>query len=111
MRYPNVYGIDMPTRAELIASGRSDEEIRIAIGADALIYQDIESMKQSVRDLGPHLRRFEASCFDGVYITGDITPAYLDRIETARGGSEPAGEEPGQRAQMNLQFSVANDSR
>ncbi|MFZ4759227.1 MAG: amidophosphoribosyltransferase [Burkholderiaceae bacterium] len=111
VRYPNVYGIDMPTRAELIASGRSDEEIRIAIGADALIYQDQASMMESVRELGPHLKRFEASCFDGVYITGDVTPEYLDRVETARNEPQAAGEEPGQRAQMNLQFSVANDSR
>jgi amidophosphoribosyltransferase len=111
VRYPNVYGIDMPTRAELIASGRSDEEIRIAIGADALIYQDIESMKQSVRELGPHLRDFEASCFDGVYITGDVTADYLDRVEAARNAPQPAAEESGQRAQMNLQFSVASDPR
>jgi amidophosphoribosyltransferase len=80
VRYPNVYGIDMPTRAELIAHGRDDEQIRAAIGADALVYQDIESLKQSVRDAGPHLRGFDASCFDGLYITGDVTPEYLDRI-------------------------------
>jgi amidophosphoribosyltransferase len=108
VRYPNVYGIDMPTRGELIANGRSDEEIRISIGADALVYQTVEAMKQSVRDVGPHLREFEASCFDGVYITGDITPEYLDRIETAR-LLDLAGDEPGQKAQMNLQFSVASD--
>jgi amidophosphoribosyltransferase len=112
VRYPNVYGIDMPTRAELIASGRSDEEIRIAIGADALIYQDLESMKQSVRDLGPHLPVFEASCFDGRYITGDVSPEYLDRIEAARNAATDAAEDTGPKAQMNLQFSMLNaDSR
>jgi len=112
VRFPNVYGIDMPTRAELIASGRSDEEIRIAIGADALIYQDIESMKQSVRDLGPHLKVFEASCFDGRYITGDVSPEYLDRIEAARNAATDAAEDTGPKAQMNLQFSMLNaDSR
>jgi amidophosphoribosyltransferase len=84
VRYPNVYGIDMPTPGELIANGRSDDEIRRAIGADALVYQNIESMKRSVTDVNPRLTRFEASCFDGQYITGDITPEYLDRIE--RGG-------------------------
>ncbi|MFP5407230.1 MAG: amidophosphoribosyltransferase, partial [Gammaproteobacteria bacterium] len=84
VRFPNVYGIDMPTRGELIAHGRSDEEIRLAIGADALVYQSIEAVKQSVRDVNPELHRFEASCFDGVYITGDITPEYLDRVELAR---------------------------
>jgi amidophosphoribosyltransferase len=112
VRFPNVYGIDMPTRAELIASGRSDEEIREAIGADALIYQDIESMKQSVRDLGPHLARFEASCFDGHYITGEVSPEYLDRIEAARNAATDAAEDTGPKAQMNLQFSMLNaDSR
>jgi amidophosphoribosyltransferase len=106
VRFPNVYGIDMPTRSELIASGRSDDEIRRSIGADALVYQDIESMQQSVRDLGAHLGRFEASCFNGVYLTGDISPEYLNRVEQARQGNEAAsGEEPAPKAQMNLQFS------
>jgi amidophosphoribosyltransferase len=104
VRYPNVYGIDMPTRAELIASGRSDDDIRRSIGADALVYQDIEAMQQSVRDLGPHLKRFEASCFDGVYLTGDVTPEYLDRIERARLGKDGSAEDPVTQAQMNLQF-------
>ena len=99
--YPNVYGIDMPTRAELIANGRSDDEIRCAIGADALIYQDIEAMKQSVRDVGPHLREFDASCFDGHYVTGDVTAEYLDRIDAARGRNH-AEEERLNR--LNLQL-------
>jgi amidophosphoribosyltransferase len=84
VRFPNVYGIDMPTRVELIASSRDDEEIRRAIGADALVYQRLEDMKQAVRDCRPGLRNFDASCFDGVYVTGDVTPAYLDRIERER---------------------------
>jgi len=84
VRFPNVYGIDMPTRAELIAHSRGEEEIRREIGADALIYQRIEDMKQAVRDCNPRLARFEASCFDGDYITGDVTPAYLDRVERMR---------------------------
>jgi amidophosphoribosyltransferase len=109
VRYPNVYGIDMPTRAELIASGRSDDEIRRSIGADALVYQDIESMQQSIRDLGPHLGRFEASCFNGEYITGNVTPEYLDRIERTRLGVDRTTEEPVRKAQMNLQFNSARD--
>jgi amidophosphoribosyltransferase len=109
VRFPNVYGIDMPTRAELIASGRDDEQIRLAIGADALVYQEVDAMKASVRAVGPHLKEFEASCFDGIYVTGDITPEYLDRIEAARLAQIIAGDDPGQRAQMNLQFSVASD--
>jgi amidophosphoribosyltransferase len=73
VRYPNVYGIDMPTSEELIAHDRSIEEIRQYIGADALIYQDVDAMKRVVGALNPKLAGFEASCFDGHYITGDVT--------------------------------------
>jgi amidophosphoribosyltransferase len=104
VRFPNVYGIDMPTRDELIAHGRSDEEIREAIGADRLVYQSIEDMKQSVRDVQPQIKRFEASCFDGVYITGDVTPEYLDRVEYARLHSAHADYES--RSQLNLNLSA-----
>jgi amidophosphoribosyltransferase len=106
VRYPNVYGIEMPTRSELIAHGRSDDEIQRLIEADGLVYQDIDSMKQSVSDLGPHLTRFEASCFDGDYITGDVTPEYLDRIEAARELSSNADGEP--RSQLNLNLAGAD---
>lgn len=73
VRFPNVYGIDMPTRAELVAAERSIEEVREFIGADALIYQDVDAMKRVVGALNPNLAGFEASCFDGHYITGDVT--------------------------------------
>jgi len=75
VRYPNVYGIDMPTKEELIAHDRSVEEIRRFIGADALIYQDVDAMKRVVKALNPKLDGFEASCFDGHYITGDVSEA------------------------------------
>src|SRR5690606_34446379 len=101
IRFPNVYGIDMPTRDELIAHGRDDEEIRVAIGADALIYQDIEGMKRAVREAGPRVREFEASCFDGVYVTGDITPEYLDRIEAARHHPRARVEEDRKSTRLN----------
>lgn len=101
VRFPNVYGIDMPTRSELIAHDRSDDEIMRMIEADGLVYQDIDAMKRSVSDLGPHLQRFEASCFDGVYITGDITPAYLDALESAR-DRPPTSHDDEVRAQLNL---------
>ena len=74
VRHPNVYGIDMPTASELIAHNRSVEEIRQFIGADALIYQDVDAMKRVVGALNPQLHGFEASCFDGHYITDDISP-------------------------------------
>ena len=73
VRYPNVYGIDMPTAEELIAHGRDVEQIREFIGADALIYQDLDAMQRVVRALNPKLAGFEASCFDGRYITGDVS--------------------------------------
>jgi amidophosphoribosyltransferase len=85
VRFPNVYGIDMPSRAELIATGRTNSEICREIGADALIYQDLDDLKAAVRKSNPAIVDFEASCFNGVYITSDITPEYLDKIENARG--------------------------
>ena len=84
VKYPNVYGIDMPTRNELIAYGRTEEEVCREITADALVYQDIEAMKRSITDVNPLLKKFEASCFDGEYITGDISRDYLDKVEYAR---------------------------
>ena len=72
VRFPNVYGIDMPTSEELIAHNRSIEEICQFIGADALIYQDVDAMKRVVGALNPRIASFEASCFDGRYITGDV---------------------------------------
>lgn len=109
VRFPNVYGIDMPTRSELIAHGRSDEEICAAIGADALVYQSAEDMKRSVFDLNPLLTRVEASCFDGVYLTGDISPEYLDALEAGRIAIGAQIDEERALSQMNLQFAVAAD--
>jgi amidophosphoribosyltransferase len=73
VKFPNVYGIDMPTQDELIAATRSIEEIRAYIGADALIYQDVDAMKRAVGSLNPKLHGFEASCFDGHYIAGALS--------------------------------------
>jgi len=106
VRFPNVYGIDMPTRAELIAHGHSDQEICNLIEADGLVYQDIEAMKRSVSDLGPHLNNFDASCFDGQYITGDVTAEYLDALETERLASPDV--DPDQRPQLNLNLASAD---
>jgi len=90
VRYQNVYGIDMPTQQELIATGRNDEEIARIIGADALIYQDIDSMQKSVSDLNPALHNFDTSCFTGEYVTGDITPAYLESLSHSRKKTQDA---------------------
>ena len=84
VRFPNVYGIDMPTREELIAADRSIEEIREFIGADALIYQDVDAMKRVVHALNPKLAGFEASCFDGEYITGNVSVADFAAMQAQR---------------------------
>ena len=109
VRFPNVYGIDMPTRGELIAHGRNDDEIRLAIGADALVYQRVEDMKLAVCNVNPRLRNVEASCFDGKYITGDITPDYLDHIEAQRNLPAADRDEDSFKNQLNLQLSAAPD--
>lgn len=96
VRFPNVYGIDMPTSDELVAHGRSIEEIRRIIGCDALIYQDVDGMKKAIGALNPRLAGFEASCFDGVYVTGDITADDIARLNAGRHGGE-AGEEDSSR--------------
>jgi len=89
VRFSNVYGIDMPTRNELIANGRSDDEIAREIGCDALIYQDIDAMIAAVRAGNPAIPDFDTSCFDGRYITGDVTPEYLNYVEAIRNGETP----------------------
>jgi amidophosphoribosyltransferase len=103
VRYPNVYGIDMPTRGELIAHGREIEEIRRALGADGLIYQDVEAMKQAVTDANPRLNKFDAACFDQRYITGDIDTNYLDQLE-ARMSAQRRLAEATDLNQLDLQF-------
>ena len=84
VRYPNVYGIDMPAAQELIAHGRSNEEIRQLIGADRLIYQDLDDLREAVQTHKASVSRFDCSVFDGQYITGDIDAAYLNDLEAAR---------------------------
>ena len=84
VRFPNVYGIDMPTPDELVAHGRSVEQIRQEIGCDALIYQDVEGMKRAVGSLNPALDGFDASCFDGVYVTGDVTAETIASMNSLR---------------------------
>ncbi|MBU1358432.1 MAG: amidophosphoribosyltransferase [Gammaproteobacteria bacterium] len=94
VRFPNVYGIDMPTKDELVAHDRSIEEIRELIGCDALIYQDVEGMKRAIMKAAPASPRvpldgFDASCFDGVYVTGDIDLEAILRMS----GNRPRIEE------------------
>jgi len=84
VRYPNVYGIDMPAAQELIAHNRTAEEIQKMIGADWLVYQTIEDLIEAVRyDKNP-IENFESSCFTGDYLTGDVDGAYLNTLEEQR---------------------------
>ena len=102
VRFPNVYGIDMPTREELIAHDRTIEEVREYIGADALIYQDVDAMKRVVRTLNESINTFEASCFDGQYITGEVTAADFTAMEQQR-RSQGTEEEEANRSRLALQ--------
>ena len=92
VRFPNVYGIDMPSRDELVAFNKDDEQIRKEIGADALLYQDLNELKKNIIEEGKHFDDFDCSCFDGRYITDDIDEAYLNRIEMLR--SDESLKEP-----------------
>ncbi len=107
VRFPNVYGIDMPSRRELIAAGRTEAEIGAEIGADGLIYQDLEDLKAAVRAINPTISLFETSCFDGHYITGDVTQEYLSGIECRRQDVATGGisaQEENDSEQLDLNF-------
>jgi amidophosphoribosyltransferase len=102
VRFPNVYGIDMPSRDELLATGRTDEQICQEIGADALIYQDLDALVDGVKLSNPNIKNFDCSCFDGKYVTGDINEAYLNNIETARGDLNKKQKPVNSSTQMDL---------
>ncbi len=84
VRYANVYGIDMPSRSELVANGRTDEEIGEFIGADRLLYQRLEDLIEAVKEGNPKISRVDASCFDGRYITGNVSADFLQMVAGAR---------------------------
>ncbi len=87
VRYPNVYGIDMPAAHELIAHNRTEEEVCVAIGADKVIYQDLNDLIDAVRKGNQDIEHFDTSCFSKEYITGDIDDAYLELTEALRNDS------------------------
>jgi amidophosphoribosyltransferase len=101
VRYPNVYGIDMPTSSELVAHNRTVEQIREIIGCDQLIYQDVDGMKKAIGSLNKRITDFDASCFDGVYVTGDITADDILRINENRVGAEETQEDTSRLALPN----------
>ncbi|KAI8333704.1 amidophosphoribosyltransferase [Chlamydoabsidia padenii] len=81
IRYPNVYGIDMPTRTELVAHGRDDQQVAEEIGADKVIYQDLHDLVESVRKFNPAIEKFDTSVFDKCYVTGDVDEEYMISLE------------------------------
>ena len=95
VRYPNVYGIDMPAVSELIASGKSEAEIASLLGADGLFYQTLDDLLDSVRYFNPQLTEFEYAIFDGKYVTGDVDEAYLEALAKKRSDNAKRGNRPG----------------
>ena len=88
VKYPNVYGVDMPSKKEFVANGLGEEQVREVLGADGLIYQTIDDLLSVAHQLNPSIRQFDASCFTGVYVTGDVKTDYLDDLECqGRGAS------------------------
>lgn len=106
VRFPNVYGIDMPTRQELIATERDTEEICHEISADHLVFQDLDALTQAISSVNPALSCFETSCFNGNYITGNVTPEYLNSIEALR-NSEKTTSQSKSRTQLDLGLAVS----
>ena len=101
VKYPNVYGIDMPSAHELIAHDRSDEEVARAIGADWLIYQNIEDLISASSEGNPDITEFDCAVFDGNYVTGDVDQAYLDKLHADRNDSQ-------QNKQRELDLTTSN---
>ena len=102
VKFPNVYGIDMPASSELIASNKSDEELAQFIGADWLLYQTLDDLIESVRFEDSEVKDFDTSCFSGDYVTNDVTQAYLQKIELKRNDAAKTKEEK-LRKQIEIQ--------
>jgi len=106
VRYPNVYGIDMPTASELAASNRSEQEVAELIGADQLIFQDLDDLIEAVRADNPQVTDFDTSCFSGRYVTGDVTIEYLQQLATTR--ADDAISSQGSNAAGNVDLHNSN---
>ncbi len=106
VRHPNVYGIDMPSRHELLAFNMEDKDICKEIGADALIYQDLEELKKNIIQENTDLKTFDCSCFDGIYVTGGIDENYLNKIESQRSDNIINNETSSSTSQLDFSFSL-----
>ena len=99
IRFPNVYGIDMPAASELIAAGKTDDEVEKLIGADWLIYQDLDDLIASAAEGNPDIEQYECSVFNGEYITGDVDEVYLKRLENLRNDAAKHSKKKGSHKQ------------
>ena len=99
MRFPNAYGIDMPAASELIAAGKTDDEVEKLIGADWLIYQDLDDLIASAAEGNPDIEQYECSVFNGEYITGDVDEVYLKRLENLRNDAAKHSKKKGSHKQ------------
>ncbi len=106
VRYPNVYGIDIPTSTELIAYNRTEEEVAVAIGTDWLIYQDVDDLIETARTGNPEITEFDTSCFTGHYVTGDISEDYLQHISVLRSDDAKRFREGDEDTLMDLSNSA-----
>ena len=106
VRHPNVYGIDMPSRHELLAFNKADEDICKEIGADALIYQDLEELKKNITQENNNLKTFDCSCFDGIYVTGGIDENYLNKIESQRSDNIMNKDTASSASQLDFSFTL-----
>ncbi|WP_263380131.1 amidophosphoribosyltransferase [Granulicella paludicola] len=102
VRFPNVYGIDMPARSELIATGKDVQQLAKEIGADELIFQDLDDLKAAITEAAPGLTHFDTSVFDGIYVTGDITEEYLNLLERQRNDTAKQTEDVASHISRNL---------
>ena len=102
VRYPNVYGIDMPAASELIAHDRTEREVEKALGCDWLIYQDLDDLIKAVQKGNPDIREFDTSCFNGEYVTGDVDKEYLERLSKHRNDDAKAQREAGSGSVIGL---------
>ena len=106
VKYPNVYGIDMPSRHELIAFNKIDEDICKEIGADRLIYQDLNELKKNITQESEELKNFDCSCFDGIYVTGGIDENYLNKLESQRSDNIKNTDKSLATSQLDFSFTL-----
>ena len=109
IRYPNVYGIDMPAASELIAAGKTNSEVEELIGADWLVYQDLDDLIAAAAEGNPTISRYECSVFDGEYITGDVDEMYLKRLENIRNDAAKKSKKNSSTKHHNLVSDLHSD--